>query len=77
LILPRERTQSVVNADARAAAKQAPSAYVLTMAALASARTDDIAEPETLAGELDTKFPQVTVVQRYRLPAVLAAIALQ
>jgi hypothetical protein len=47
------------------------------MAALASARTDDIAEPETLADELDTKFPQVTVVQRYRLPAVLAAIALQ
>jgi len=40
-------------------------------------RGDHTSEAETLASELDTTFPLMTVVQKYRLPAVRAAIALQ
>jgi eukaryotic-like serine/threonine-protein kinase len=57
--------------------KPAPNPYVLIMAALALARADNTAEAEKLAGELDKRYPLMTVVQRYRLPAIRAAIALQ
>ncbi len=47
------------------------------MAALALARAGDTAEAEKLADELDKNFPQDTLVQKYRLPTIRAAIALQ
>jgi DNA-binding winged helix-turn-helix (wHTH) protein/tetratricopeptide (TPR) repeat protein len=64
-------------ADAYAATKLAPNSDVLAMAALALALAGDTAAAEKLAGELDRSFPVSTLVQRYRLPTVEAAVALQ
>ncbi len=64
-------------ADAAAAVKLAPNRDVRVMAALALARAGDTAEAETLAAELDREFPLDTMVQRYWLPTIGAAIALQ
>ena len=47
------------------------------LAALALARAGDTAAAEKLAGELDKTFPLDTLVQRYWLPTIRAAIALQ
>jgi serine/threonine protein kinase/Flp pilus assembly protein TadD len=64
-------------ADANAALKMAPNRDVRELAAVALARAGDTAEAATLATELDTSFPLDTMVQRYWLPSIRAAIALE
>jgi eukaryotic-like serine/threonine-protein kinase len=64
-------------ADAEAAIKMARNRDVLGRAALALALTGDVVTAEQLAAELDRGFPVDTLVQRYRLPAIRAAVALQ
>ena len=64
-------------ADAGAAAKLAPNRDVLANAALAMARAGDTSAAEKLADELDKSFPVDTIVQRYRLPTIRAAVALE
>jgi DNA-binding winged helix-turn-helix (wHTH) protein/tetratricopeptide (TPR) repeat protein len=65
-------------ADADAAVKLAPNGYyVRPLAALALARAGDTAGAEKLASQLDKAFPLDTLVQRYRLPTIRAAVALQ
>ncbi len=64
-------------ANASAAVKLAANRGVLAFAALAMARAGDTAAAEKLADELDKSFPVDTVVQKYRLPSIRAAIALQ
>jgi eukaryotic-like serine/threonine-protein kinase len=63
-------------ADANAALKLAPNRDVLAMAALALARAGEPAEAKKLAAELEMTFPLDTLVQRYRLPTIHAAVAL-
>jgi tetratricopeptide (TPR) repeat protein len=69
----KERARALVTA----ALKLAPSREVQTMGALALARAGDSARAEKLADYLDKAFPLDTLVQRYWLPSVRAAIALQ
>ncbi len=69
------RTQARAEADA--AVKLAPNRDVQAMAALALARAGDTAGAEKLATELDKTFPLDTLVQRYWLPTIRAAVALQ
>jgi eukaryotic-like serine/threonine-protein kinase len=64
-------------AEANAALKLAPNRDVRSMAALALARAGDTAEAEELAAELDKTFPLDTLVQRYWLPTIGAAVALE
>ncbi len=64
-------------AEANAAVKLAPNRDVQAMAALALARAGDTAGAEKLAAELDKTFPLDTLVQRYWLPSIHAAVALQ
>jgi len=64
-------------AEANAALKLAPNRDVRAIAALALARAGDTAEAEKLAAELDKTFPLHTRVQRYWLPTIRAAVALQ
>ena len=64
-------------ADASEAVKLAANRDVLATAALALARAGDTAAAEKLADELDKTYPLDTIVQRYRLPTIRAAIALQ
>jgi len=64
-------------ADAGAAVKLAANRDVLAIAALALARAGDTAAAEKLVNELDKTYPVDTIVQRYRLPTIRAAIALQ
>ena len=63
-------------ADADAALKLAKNRDVQAIAALAMARAGDTAAAEKLAAELDQKFPLDTLVQRYWLPTIGAAVAL-
>jgi tetratricopeptide (TPR) repeat protein len=63
-------------ADANGAKKLASNRYVRAMAALALARAGDSAA-EKLAAELDRTFPLDTLLQRYWLPTIRAAVALQ
>jgi len=63
--------------DANAAVKLAPNRDVRAMAALALARSGDTAGAEKLASELDMTLPVDTMVQRYWLPTIRAAIALE
>jgi DNA-binding winged helix-turn-helix (wHTH) protein/Tfp pilus assembly protein PilF len=63
--------------DANAALKLGANRDVKAMAALALARADDTARAEELAAELDKTFPLDTLVQRYWLPTVRAAVALE
>jgi eukaryotic-like serine/threonine-protein kinase len=63
--------------DADAAIKLASNRDVLERVALALALAGDTAAAEKLAAELDRKFPLDTLVQRYWLPAIGAAVALQ
>jgi tetratricopeptide (TPR) repeat protein len=63
--------------DASAAIKLASNRDVLERVALALALTGDTATAEKLAAELDRTFPLDTLVQRYWLPAISAAVALQ
>jgi eukaryotic-like serine/threonine-protein kinase len=69
----RERAR----ADADAAVKLAPNRDVRAMAALALARAGDTAGAEKPTAELDKTFPLDTLVQRYWLPTIRAAVALQ
>ena len=69
----RERAR----ADAVAALKLAPNQYVKVMAALSLARAGDTAEAERVADELAKAFPLDTLVQRYWLPTIRAAVALE
>jgi tetratricopeptide (TPR) repeat protein len=64
-------------AEAHAALKLAPNRDVRVMAALALARAGDTAGAEKLAAELDKTFPLDTLVQRYWLPTIRAAVALE
>ena len=65
-------------AQAAAAVKLAPrNRDVGAMAALALARAGDTAAAEKLAAELDKTFPLDTLVQRYWLPTIRAAVALE
>ncbi|MFI5095044.1 MAG: protein kinase, partial [Candidatus Acidiferrales bacterium] len=69
----REQAQ----ADANAALKLGPNLDVRAVAALALARAGDVAGAEKLAAELDKTLSLNTVVQRYWLPTIRAAIALE
>jgi pentatricopeptide repeat protein len=69
----REQARS----DANAALKLAQNRDVREMAALARARAGDTAEAEKLIAELDNTRPLDTLVQRYWLPTIRAAVALQ
>ena len=69
-----EREQGRI--DANAAIKLAPNRDVRAMAALALAQAGDIMPAENLAAGLDKDFPLDTLVQRYWLPVIRAAIAL-
>ncbi len=64
-------------ADADAALKLAPNRDVEAMSTLALARAGDTARAEKQAAELDKAFPLDTLVQRYWLPTIRAAVALQ
>lgn len=64
-------------ADASAAVKLAVNQNVLATAALAAVRAGDVAQAEKLAAELDRTYPMNTLIQRYRLPTIRAAIALE
>ena len=69
----REQARS----DATAAVKLAPNRDVRAIAALALARAGDEAAADKLAAELDQAFPLDTLIQRYWLPTIRAATALQ
>jgi serine/threonine protein kinase/tetratricopeptide (TPR) repeat protein len=64
-------------AEAHAALKLAPNRDVRAIAALALARAGDTAGAEKLAAELDKTFPLDTLVQRYWLLTIRAAVALE
>ncbi len=64
-------------AEANAAVKLAPNRDVLAMAAVALTRAGDVAGAQKLVAELDKTFPLDTLVQRYWLPTIRAAAALQ
>ena len=64
-------------ADANAALKLAPNRDVRAVAALALARAGDMAGAERLAAELNKTYPLDTAVQRYWLPTIRAAVALE
>ena len=64
-------------AEANAAMKLVPNRDVRVMAGLALARAGDTAATEKLADELDKAFPLGTLVQRYWLPSIRAAAALE
>ncbi len=63
--------------DAGASLKVASNRDVQAMAALALARAGDTLRAEKIAGELDKAFPLDTLVQRYWLPTIRAALALE
>jgi len=65
------------HAEADAALKLAQNRDVQTMAALALARAGDSAAAEKLSAKLDEIFPLDTQVQRYWLPTIRAAVALE
>jgi tetratricopeptide (TPR) repeat protein/predicted Ser/Thr protein kinase len=62
--------------DESGALKLVSNQYVREVAALTMARTGDSATAEKLAAELDKQFPLDTTVQRYWLPTIRAAVAL-
>jgi DNA-binding winged helix-turn-helix (wHTH) protein/predicted Zn-dependent protease len=63
--------------DARVALKAAPNRDVQAMASLVLVRAGDVAAGEKLAEQLNRNFPADTLVQRYWLPAIRAAAALE
>ena len=65
------------HAEANAASKLAPNRDVNANAALTLARAGDTAAAEKLAADLDKTFPLDTLVQRYWLPTIRAAVALE
>jgi len=64
-------------AEADAAVKLAPNRNVRSMAALALAQAADSAGAEKLAAELNKTFPLDSLVERYWLPTIRAAVALE
>ncbi len=64
-------------AEADSALKLAPNRDVRAIAALVLARAGDTARAEKLAAELDKTLPQDTLIQRYWLPTIRAAISMQ
>ena len=64
-------------AAANAAVLLAPNRDVRAMASLALARAGDTAAAEKLAADLDKTYPLDTLVQRYWLPTIRAAVALE
>jgi tetratricopeptide (TPR) repeat protein len=70
-----EREQAAT--DARMAVKAAPNRDVLAMASLALVRAGDVAAGEKLAEELNRNHPVDTLAQRYWLPSIRAAAALE
>jgi len=64
-------------ADAYTAIKLSPTRNVQEIAALAFARAGDTAAAEKLATELAKNYPADTLLQRYWLPLIQAAVALQ
>src|SRR5258708_2261391 len=64
-------------AEANAAIKMAPSRDVRAVATLALARAGNSAEVDKLAADFDKAFPLDTVVRRYWMPTIWAAIALK
>ena len=62
--------------DAKAAVELAPNRDVRAMAALTLARAGDTAGAEKVTSELNTTFQLDTMVQRYWLPTIQAALAL-
>jgi tetratricopeptide (TPR) repeat protein len=69
----REQARS----DATVAVRLAPNRDVQALAALVMARAGNAAAAEKLANELDNTFPLDTLVQKYWLPTIRAAVALQ
>ncbi len=65
------------HADATAALRLAPNHDVQAMAALAFARAGDKAGAERLAADVAKRFPIDTLIQRYWLPTIRAAVALE
>jgi hypothetical protein len=63
--------------DARAALKLAPNRDGRAMTALALALADDTAAAEKLAADLNSEFPLDTMIQKYWLPTIQGAVALQ
>jgi eukaryotic-like serine/threonine-protein kinase len=64
-------------AGANAAMTLAANRDVRVMAALALARAGDMVGAEKLAAELDRTFPLGTLMQRYWLPSIRAAVAME
>jgi eukaryotic-like serine/threonine-protein kinase len=64
-------------ADTDEAMKLAPNRQVRELAAVTLARAGDTATAEKLAVELDKTFPLDTLVQRYYLPTIRAAVAMK
>ena len=64
-------------AEANAALRLAPTRDVKAIAALALALAGDTAGAEKLATELEKTFPLDTLVQRYWLPTIRAAVAME
>jgi DNA-binding winged helix-turn-helix (wHTH) protein/tetratricopeptide (TPR) repeat protein len=64
-------------AEANAAVKLGPNRDVRVIAALALALAGDTAAAEKLATELNKTFPLDTMVQRYWVPTIRAAVALE
>jgi eukaryotic-like serine/threonine-protein kinase len=64
-------------ADSNAALKLAPNRDVQAMTAVALARAGDAAGAQKLAANLDKTFPLDTLVQRYWLPTIRAAVAME
>ena len=67
----------MARAHANAAVKLAANRDVRVMAALTLAQTGDIAAAKKMVADLDESFPMDTLVQRYWLPTIRAAVALQ
>jgi DNA-binding winged helix-turn-helix (wHTH) protein/predicted Zn-dependent protease len=65
------------HAEATAALRLAPNHDVQAMAALAFARAGDKAGAERLAADVAKRFPIDTLIQRYWLPTIRAAVALE
>ncbi len=63
--------------DANTAVKVAPNRDIRAIVALVLARAGDTATAEKSADDLDRAFPLDTLIQKYWLPSIRAAVALQ
>jgi tetratricopeptide (TPR) repeat protein len=69
--------REVARTEAIAALKLAPNKDVRAVGALVLARSGDLKGAEKLSAEIDKTFPLDTLVQRYWLPTIRAAVALE